>query len=90
MTTDADELTCRDVAEILGRWLDGEMAPDERARFDEHLAECPDCVAYVRSYAATVRLAKDAWSDDDAPAELPDELRRAILDARASRAKPRR
>jgi anti-sigma factor RsiW len=82
MTTGRPELTCRDVSDFLASYLDGALSPDERTRFDEHLAECPDCVAYLRSYVDTIRLAKDAYADDDAPADVPDELRQAILAAR--------
>lgn len=88
MTADATELTCRDVSAFLARYLDGDMASDERTRFDEHLAECPDCVAYLQTYADTIRLTKDAY-DDTAPADLPEELRRAILAARPSPARRR-
>jgi predicted anti-sigma-YlaC factor YlaD len=92
MTADATELTCRDVSEFLARYLDGAMGPDERARFDEHLAECPDCVAYLRDYTDTVRLARDAFADADAdaPADVPDDLRRAILAARTPSPRRRR
>jgi len=54
----------------------------ERARFDAHVAECPDCATYLRTYSDTIRLAKDAHADDPVPADVPEDLVRAILDAR--------
>jgi anti-sigma factor RsiW len=45
---------------------DGELAAAERARFDVHPVECPDCVAYLRSYRATVALGRKAFADEDA------------------------
>ena len=75
-------MTCRELSEFLGRYFAGELRPDERIVFEAHLAECPDCVAYVRTYAETMRLAKDACALDAMPAEVPEALVRAILATR--------
>jgi len=82
MTAATIELSCREVSDFLGAYLDGDLRPDERARFDEHLAECPDCRTYLRQYEATIGLAKDACEDDEAiGAGIPDSLVDAILSA---------
>jgi len=77
-------MTCRAFVEFLSAYLDGELSSEERTRFDVHLSECPECSAYLRAYEATIRLAKDAFGgpDDPVPAEVPEELVRAILAAR--------
>ena len=82
MTTVREDLTCRDLAEFVADWVEGELEPTERARFDAHVAECPDCATYLRTYSDTIRLAKDAHADDPVPADVPEDLVRAILDAR--------
>jgi anti-sigma factor RsiW len=78
------ELTCREVADFLMAYDDGELAAPERAAFDAHLAQCPDCVAYLQSYRATVALGKRAFADENAAARnhVPEELVRAVLAAR--------
>jgi anti-sigma factor RsiW len=83
----ARELTCREVADFLMAYEDGELAPAERSEFDRHLAVCPDCVAYLASYRATVALGKRAFADEDAAAadEVPAELVAAVLAARQGR-----
>ena len=88
----AAELTCRELVDFVADYLSGELAPEVRAVFDEHLAECPDCVAYLRTYEDTIRLARDAAGADPVPAAVPDRLVRAILAARrpAQRARRRR
>jgi anti-sigma factor RsiW len=85
----ARELTCREVSEFLMAYDDGELSARERTAFDEHLAECPDCVAYLASYRATVELGRKAFADQaaDAEGQVPEELVTAILAAR--RRKPR-
>ena len=51
-----EELSCREVVEILGDYLDGAMTPEDRARLDEHLADCEGCTAYLEQLRTTIRL----------------------------------
>jgi anti-sigma factor RsiW len=76
------DLTCRDVADFLMAYLDRELDPNRRTAFEAHLAECDECVRYLRSYDRTVRLAKAAGRDPDEPADVPEQLVRSILAAR--------
>jgi len=80
-------ITCRDLIRFLIDYTSGELPPTERAEFDRHLAVCPPCVAYLKTYEQTIRLGKAAMADgdDDLPAEMPEELVRAILASRSKR-----
>jgi anti-sigma factor RsiW len=53
---DVEEFGCREVVEILGDYLEGAMAPDDRARLEEHLADCDGCAAYLEQLRVTIRL----------------------------------
>jgi anti-sigma factor RsiW len=77
-------LTCREVVEFLMDYLDDALEPARRRTFENHLAECDECVAYLRHYEETVRLGKVAFADVDAAADeqLPRGLVDAILAAR--------
>ena len=77
-------MTCRELADFLMDYVSGELPGDVRSRFDEHLSLCPNCVAYVASYKATIELVRRAFEDDarDAALEAPDDLVQAILAAR--------
>jgi anti-sigma factor RsiW len=77
-------MTCRDFIEFLLEYSSGELSPEQRREFDAHLAECPWCVAYLRTYERTIRLGKAAFAEPEAsvPADVPEELVRAILAAR--------
>jgi anti-sigma factor RsiW len=74
-------LTCQELIEFLAAYVDGELAAEERARFDRHLAVCPHCVDYLHGYRESIRLGKAAAADVD---EVPEELVDAILAARKS------
>jgi anti-sigma factor RsiW len=77
-------MTCRELADFLMDYLNEDLPDDVRAAFDRHLALCPNCVAYVKTYRTTIELGRRAFADDEADAgtEVPDELVRAILAAR--------
>jgi anti-sigma factor RsiW len=51
-----EELSCREVVEILGDYLDGAMTPEDRIRLEEHLADCDGCTAYLEQLRVTIRL----------------------------------
>jgi anti-sigma factor RsiW len=76
-------MNCREFTEFLDAYFSGELADAERDVFDEHLAECPHCQAYLQTYRYTVRLSRAALAAE--PAEAPEELIQAILAARAKR-----
>jgi len=77
-------VTCRELADFMMDYLDGELAPDHRTRFERHLSLCPNCRAYLAQYRATVAAGREAFADldDQLPAEVPEELIQAILASR--------
>ena len=62
-------------------YLDHELPAEQRAEFDRHMAVCPSCVDYLKTYEKTVLLAK-ANANDLVPDEVPESLVKAILQAR--------
>ncbi len=78
------KLTCREFVEFLAVYLEGRLPEDQLARFHAHLAVCPPCVSYTRSYQDTVRLGRGAFAcpDENVPGDVPEDLVRAIVAAR--------
>lgn len=79
-------LSCREVADFLLAWLDGELPLHERRAFERHLFWCRACVAYVESYRRTVALARELGepTPEEPPEPVPEELVRAVLAAKRS------
>jgi anti-sigma factor RsiW len=78
-------ITCKELIDFLGDYASGELPPEQRLVFESHLAICPPCVAYLKTYQATIRLGRACAADDAAAtAEIPEELVRAILASRAA------
>jgi anti-sigma factor RsiW len=51
------ELTCREVVELLGDYVEDTLPAAERARVDAHLAGCDGCAHYLEQLRTTIRLA---------------------------------
>jgi len=80
-------LSCREFVEFLADYLSGRLPPGRLAVFNAHLAACPSCVSYAKTYAEAIRLGKRvAKADEPAPADVPPELVQAILAARDAEA----
>lgn len=77
-------MTCRDFIEFLHEFLDGALAPSQRAVFEHHLRICPSCVAYLSTYEKTIELGREALAGDEAE-DMPEALVTAILAAREQR-----
>jgi len=60
------------------------VAPRILHNEEGHLEVCPDCVNYLDSYRQTVRIAKEAFAqeEDAVTAGVPEELVTAVLRAR--------
>ena len=59
--------TCREEVAFLDRYLSSDLDERRRARFENHLAVCPDCVAFLRTYKSTIALTRKFLSNEDHP-----------------------
>jgi anti-sigma factor RsiW len=48
------DLACKELVELVTDYMEGTLPPAERARFDTHLTDCPDCVEYVAQMHRTI------------------------------------
>ena len=51
---DNPPLTCRELVELVTDYLEGALAPEDRRRFDAHLAECAACITYLEQMKQTI------------------------------------
>ncbi len=66
-------LVCQQAVELVTDYLEGALPPSERARFEEHLAACPNCTAYLDQMRLTIATL-GRLDADTLPAEVVDEL----------------
>jgi predicted anti-sigma-YlaC factor YlaD len=69
-------VTCRELIAFLDDYVAGELPPEPRALFEQHLEDCTSCREYLRGYRETIRLARTTGAEADT---LPPDLVAAIL-----------
>jgi anti-sigma factor RsiW len=70
------ELACRDIVELVTAYLDHELNPSDRERFEEHLVFCDGCGTYLEQMRATI-----AATGRIQRVALPAELEQRLLEA---------
>ena len=70
-------MTCREVVELMTDYLEGTLSPADRARFDDHIAGCDGCRAYLDQMRRTKR-ALVALAEESVPEPLRDDLVKAF------------
>jgi anti-sigma factor RsiW len=66
-------MTCRQVVELMTDYLEGRLPAADRARFEDHIAGCDGC----RAYLAQLRTTRDVLgriADEPMPATVEREL----------------
>jgi predicted anti-sigma-YlaC factor YlaD len=69
-----EELTCMELVEIVTNYLEGVMPPADVARFEEHLADCEGCTAYLDQMRTTIALTGRLREEDISPAAREELL----------------
>ena len=74
-------LTCADIVKLVTDYLEGQLTPTERRRFEGHVAICPPCRAFLNQMRTTVELVGDL-REEDVPPEMEEHLLAAFRDWR--------
>ncbi len=64
-------MNCRELAELLLDFVNGELAAEQCQCLEEHMHACPPCEVYVETYRLTIRLTRQLPC---AGGELPEHL----------------
>lgn len=71
-----EELSCRELVELVTDYLEGALPAELCDRFDEHIAHCTGCHTYLEQMRATIRATGML-----APESLSPEAESTLLDA---------
>lgn len=72
----AEGLACRELVEIITDYLEGALAPEDRERFEAHIAGCGGCTAYLEQMRQTIAAAGRLSEED-----IPLSARAPLLEA---------
>jgi anti-sigma factor RsiW len=78
------ELTCVELVGIVTEYLEGTLPPAARARFEDHIAVCDGCSAYLDQIRQTIRL-MGSLSQGTIPPDARDALLHAFRGWKANR-----
>ncbi|ETW96179.1 anti-sigma factor family protein [Candidatus Entotheonella palauensis] len=73
-----ERLTCQQVTDVIIDYLTGDMQPETKRLFSDHLEGCPDCHAFFNTYNGTVRATR-SLSYDAVPDEMRNRVRQFLL-----------
>ena len=71
--TNATDLTCQELVELVTDYLEGALSAQERARFEEHLAMCTGCRNYLAQMRQTIG-SLGRLSEEAIPPQARDDL----------------
>ena len=66
-------MSCRQVVELMTAYLEGTLSPHDRARFEDHIAGCDGCTAYLAQLRMTMRVV-GRLAFEPVPAPIEREL----------------
>lgn len=69
-------MNCRQVVELMTDYLEGTLSAVDRVRFEEHIAGCDGCRAYLAQMRVTRRLVGKLADDP-----IPEPIERELLEA---------
>ncbi len=79
---------CLEVFARLSEYIDGELPEDDCAEIEQHIADCPPCIEFLRNLRRSVAASREVQSDLR-PGPIPTEIQ-ARLRAAWSQALTRR
>jgi anti-sigma factor RsiW len=77
--TEAEDLTCIELVELVTDYLEGALPETERVRFERHLESCSGCTAYLQQIRTTIELT-GALTEATIPEEARDRLLEVFRD----------
>jgi anti-sigma factor RsiW len=77
-------MTCREVVELMTDYLEGALSVADNARFEEHIAGCDGCTAYLAELRTT-RKVLGKLAEEPIPEGVEAELMKAFRNWKSTR-----
>ena len=77
-------ITCKEFEDFVFRYLDDELPARQRSLFELHMRLCRECREYLAAYRRSIEVGRAAVksADEALPDDVPEDLIKAILEAR--------
>lgn len=77
----SEKVICKDIFLALSGYLDGELDPKFCNVLEEHMSDCPPCIAFLKSLKKTIEVTRKAQPDAEHAPEISDEVREKLRSA---------
>jgi anti-sigma factor RsiW len=77
----SEDLTCKELVELVTDYLEDELSSADRDRFEQHLVLCDGCAWYLDQMRTTIGLT-GSLAEESIPAEVQERLLTAFRDWR--------
>jgi anti-sigma factor RsiW len=67
VNVDVEQLSCQELVELVTDYLEGALAEEERARFEQHIGRCDGCTVYLEQMRQTIALTGRLSPDSVSP-----------------------
>jgi anti-sigma factor RsiW len=68
--------TCLQTHRLLFDFVEGSLTPEQSRKLEAHLADCPECLEFVRTYRSTIQVTHThGLPEGELPAPLEQKLR---------------
>ena len=75
MATDPTGMSCKELVELITEYLEGSLPPEDKARFEQHLAFCDWCRTYLEQMRLTIHTL-GALSEES----IPEDAKAGLLE----------
>ena len=77
-------ITCTEFEEFVISYLEGDLSSKQKSLFEWHIRLCRECREYLAAYQRSIELGQAVLHapDQSLPADVPEDLIKAILKAR--------
>ncbi len=76
-------ITCKEFEDFILRYLEGDLSGKQKSVFEWHLRLCRECREYLAAYQRAAEVAAVLPGEDEPVSDdVPEDLIRAVLDAR--------
>ena len=79
MEASPNEMSCKELVELVTDYLESALSPADQRRFELHMSKCEGCKVYIDQIRLTIRAAGQL-TEDSIDAAAKDELLDAFRD----------
>ena len=69
-----DELTCKEIVELVTDYLEQTLVLEMRARLEQHVMECPGCQTYIEQVQLTISMLRRLAEEPTLPGSKEELL----------------